>query len=149
MPYEPNPRPSREEARALHRERLYWLTLLTGLANLALLAMHVAGASIALEGWLVGGVTGSLLVAGFRGHTDDYYNQLVGTGMRLMTFGIGILLLLTWMQQETSLVSRLVPGFDRLAGDGFLLMLSLGLLFHAGYAFAYLRDRWTARSDEE
>lgn len=141
MAYDPNYRDA-EQAVRTQRERLYWMTLLTGLGNAAVLVLHLNGIETILLGWLVGGMVGALIVAGIRGHTDDYYNQLINAGMRLMALGLGVLLLLLWMHAETSLIARLIPGFAVLAEDAFLLALVLSLLFHAGYAFSYLRDRW-------
>ena len=140
MPYDPKAS-ALDDVTAKQRERLYWLTLLSGLGNVAVLGLYLYGAATILLGWLVGGIVGALLVAGFRGHTDDYYNQLVTSGLRLMAFGLGITLLLLWIQEETALLVRLIPGIATLAANAFLLALVLALLFHGGYAFAYLRDR--------
>jgi hypothetical protein len=147
MVYEPNSYDP-EKAVRTQRERLYWMTLLTGLGNAAVLVLHLNGIETILLGWLVGGMVGALIVAGIRGHTDDYYNQLINAGMRLMAFGLGVLLLLLWMHAETSLIARLIPGFAVLAQDAFLLALVLSLLFHAGYAFAYLRDLLASGTSE-
>lgn len=140
MPYDPKAS-SLGDIEAKQRERLYWLTLLSGLGNVAVLGLYLYGADTILLGWLVGGIVGALLVAGFRGHTDDYYNQLITSGLRLMAFGLGIMLLLLWIHAETALLVRLMPGIATLAADAFMLALILALLFHGGYAFAFLRDR--------
>ncbi|RJY08511.1 hypothetical protein D6201_03285 [Aurantiacibacter aquimixticola] len=130
-----------------HRERLYSLTLASGVANIVALVMHLNGASSILLGPIFGATCGSLIVAGIKGNTDSYYNALVSVGLRWMAFSLGVLLLLLWMQAEASIIDRLIPGFEILAKDSFILALTLGLFFHGGYAFAFLFD--TLRSGKD
>jgi hypothetical protein len=135
-----------EQAVAAQRERLYWLTLVSGVESIVAIAMHLAGVdNFVLNGLIIGGVAGALIVAGIRGRTDGYYQDLVAVGMRWAAFALGIFILLSWASENTSLIGRLIPGFDALNGDTYLLALSLALIFHAGYAFAYLRDLITSR----
>ncbi|WP_271077803.1 hypothetical protein [Aurantiacibacter sp. MUD61] len=129
-----------EAAMREHRERLYWLTLATGVVNIIALAMHLAGMTSAFIGPLIGGMCGSLIVAGMKGNTDGYYQSLVSEGLRWMAAALGVGLLVLWADADSSLVERFIPRFDILAKDSLLLALILSLFFHAGYAFAYLRD---------
>ena len=138
MVYDPNAPVDREKAVAAQRERLYWLTLLSGLGNAVLLALHLIGAETILVPWIAAGVAGALITAGIRGISDGYYNDLVSVGLRWMAFALGVLTLLLWINADLSLL--VFPWVDRLADDGFLLALVLGLAFHAGYAFAYIKD---------
>ena len=151
MPYKPSTgyRIDHERNQREHRERLYWLTLASGAVNVIAIPLHLSGANIAFMGPLFGGMCGSLIVAGFKGNTDGYYRSLVGTGLSWMAFGLGVVMLLLWIDSNTSLMDRLIAGFDILAGDSLLLALGLALLFHAGYAFAYLRDRLPFGSDND
>ncbi len=141
MSYRPTTQDPEASARA-HRERLYLMTLASGVANIAVLIVHVGDVFSAFLGPLLGGMCGSLIFAGIKGNTDSYYRALVGLGLRWMSFALGVLALLLWTHTETSLVELLIPAFPRLTGDAFLLALILGLFFHAGYAFAYLRDQF-------
>ena len=138
MVYDPHSVVEHEKRIAAQRERLYWLTLLSGLGNFALLALHIFGAETTLVPWIAAGVAGALITAGIRGITDGYYNELVGVGLRWMAIVLGVLTLLLWINADLSLL--VFPWVDRLADDGFLLALVLGLAFHAGYAFAYIKD---------
>ncbi|GGD51685.1 hypothetical protein GRI62_05935 [Erythrobacter arachoides] len=150
MPYEPSGgyRIDHDRNQREHRERLYWLTLASGVINAVMVPLHLAELETAFVGPLIGGVIGSLLVAGMKGSTDGYFRSLVDTGLSWMAFGLGLAMLLLWIDSNTSLMDRLVPGFDRLAGNSLLLALVLGLLFHAGYAFAYMRDRLPFGGDD-
>ncbi len=139
MVYEPNSYDP-EKAMIAHRERLYWLTLLTGLGNIALIAMYLAEVDMFLVGWLVGGVAGSVIVAGTRGNTDSYYQSLVGMGLRWMAFALGAVAVLLMPVSSRSLIEVFIPDASIVTRDGYLLTLILALVFHAGYAFAYLRD---------
>ncbi|RPF70316.1 hypothetical protein [Aurantiacibacter spongiae] len=135
-----------ENARTRHRERLYWLTLLTGLANVGVLALYLADAvDSIIVGYMVGGMAGSLLAAGIRGRSDGYYQQLAGVGMRWTMVVLGILVLSLWLA-DTGIAARSTPVLPVLAGDAYLGTLILALAYHAGYAVAFLRDRLTARS---
>ncbi|WP_324260299.1 hypothetical protein U4960_08890 [Altererythrobacter sp. H2] len=147
MAYNPNYRDA-EKARQDQRERVYALTLLSGIGNIAALFLHINGIATIMLGWLVGGMVGALVVAGIQGRTDDYYNQLTSSGLRLMALGLGTLLLLLWAQTETALAARWIPGLAVLAQDALLLAMILTLLFHLGYAYSYLRDRWAAGGPE-
>ncbi|KLI63911.1 hypothetical protein [Aurantiacibacter marinus] len=147
MPYEPYTHDP-EQAVIAQRERLYWLTLVSGLGNIAALVLHWIDADdFLLSGVIIGSVAGSLLVAAIRGRTDGYYQDLVAFGTRCTAFALGVFLLLLWADNNTSLFRRLIPGFETLTGDAYLLALILGLVFHAGYAFAYLRDLITSKGD--
>ena len=124
-----------------HRERMYWLTLAAGAVNAVLIPLHLAGSELAFFGPLAGGMCGSLIAAGIKGQMDGYYKSLCNIGLSWMAFGLGVAMLLLFIHNDTSLVARLIPGFDRFASDSLLFALCLGLLFHAGYAFAYFKDR--------
>lgn len=141
MPYDPHSVVEHEKRIAAHRERLYWLTLVSGATNLIVLVLYLIGSMDGLLAPLIGAMCGSLIAAGMWGRTDDYYNALVSVGFRWMSAALGIALLLLWIQSKMAVIERLIPGFDRLAGDSYLLALCLALVFHAGYAFAYLFDK--------
>ena len=141
MPYDPNPKVDKNMLVAQQRVRVYWLTLISGAASVIALVLHLlAIANFSLIGPLIGSVAGSLMVAGIRGYTDSYYQQLVAVGMRWTMVTLGALVLVLRANGETSLVARLLPGVNALDADAYMLVLILGVAFHAGYAFAYLRD---------
>ncbi|MGB3165342.1 MAG: hypothetical protein WBA68_01040 [Alteraurantiacibacter sp.] len=142
MPYEPHSYSyEKHAANAAHRERLYWLTLVSGATNLIVLVLYVIGAMDGLLAPLIGAMCGSLIAAAIWNRQDDYYNALVTAGFRWMSAALGTVLLLLWMHGATSLIDRPLPGFERFAGDIYLLALTLALMFHAGYSFAYLFDK--------
>ncbi|WP_435417643.1 hypothetical protein WAB17_12335 [Parerythrobacter aurantius] len=141
MPYDPNPKVDKASLDAQQRVRVYWMTLVSGAANVLALVLHLQSIDdFALRGPLVGAVAGAIILAGIRGNTDGYYQQLVNIGVRWTMIALGIAVLVLWAHRETSLVGRLLPGIERLAADPYLLALLLGVIFHAGYAFAYVRD---------
>lgn len=141
MPYDPNPKVDKSVLIAEQRVRIYWLTLLSGLTSVLALTLHLLAINnFSLTGFIIGSMAGSLIFAGIRGYTDDYYQQLVTVGMRWTMVALGIAVLALWAHGETALVARLLPAVKTLAADTYLLVLILGVVFHAGYCFAYLRD---------
>ncbi|APE28718.1 hypothetical protein [Aurantiacibacter gangjinensis] len=144
MPYRPNTY-DHEAALKAHRERLYWLTLLSGLANIALIALYATGTDFVLSGVMLGGVIGSLVVTAFRGNTDDYYQALSLTGLRWMAVTVGFLALVLMPLSDRTLVEIFAPGLAPFATDSIMVLLIACLAFHAGYAFAYLRDSLLVR----
>lgn len=149
MPYDPNPKVDKNQLVAEQRVRIYWLTLVSGAAIVLALMLHLLAIDIGImSGPLIGIVAGSLMMAGIRGYTDDYYQQLVAVGMRWTMATLGVLVLVFWAHGQTSLIARLLPGVSWLEADAYGLVLLLGAAFHVGYSFAYLRDIATRRSGQ-
>lgn len=146
MPYDPNPW-NPENVTQDQRERVYWLVPLAGAANLIALIFYLVGVDGMPSALTVGASVGAMLVAGIRWQTDSYFNDLANMGTRWLMAGLGTVLFFLWMEADTSLLSRFQPAITVLTGDAFLLALCLGLLFHAGYAYAYLRDHFSSGAE--
>lgn len=123
------------------------------------LGLYLFGIDGIVTGWTLGAAVGGLLASKFNRRIDDYYVSLCSTGERWVVFALGVYLLSGWFTWtvDLSMPSGLgvlaregAPLPDRapaLFFDGMLAAHVLVVIFYAGYAFHWVRDRF--ESDED
>ena len=101
----------------------------------------------------LGAAIGGLIIAAFHGHSDDYFRSLSSVGTRWLAAALAIYLFCAFLIQLADLAYSI--GFAASSGqvpesgygswtyllDGPLVAAFLALVYHAGFAFAWLRDQ--------
>ena len=141
MPYSVK-KTDHDKALERHRERLYLLTFISGLANLLLIFLHLIDGHNVISGILLGATVGSLIIGAIRSNTDSYYQSLSTVGLRWAAFAIGIIafVLLPISAKSNSLVTIFAPGLLPYTTDEALIVLLICLAYHLGFSYAFLRD---------
>lgn len=104
----------------------------------------------------LGAAIGGLIIAAFRGHSDDYFRSLASVGTRWMAAALAIYLFGAFLIQLADVAYGV--GFSASSGqepnpryatwayffDGPIVAAILCLSYHIGFAFAWMRDRYGA-----
>ena len=102
----------------------------------------------------LGAAVGGLIVAAFQGHSDDYFRSLSSVGTRWLAAALAIYLFFAFLIQLADIAYGV--GFAASSGqapesrygswayvlDGPLVAAFLALVYHSGFAFAWLRDHF-------
>lgn len=152
MPFDPQAPTEEDRSRA-------FTTTWVGLAG------SIVTTTGAVLGWdnivfslALGAAVGGLIIAAFQGHFDDYFRSLSAVGTRWLAAVLAIYLFCAFLVQIADLAYGI--GFAASSGrlpdagnesrayilDGPFVAAFLALVYHAGFAFAWLRDRFSTES---
>jgi hypothetical protein len=154
MPY--NPQAIGESDRS-NQYRMMWVGAGGALFSFANLFV---GMDNVLSAMAYGAMAGGPLSVAFGSRADEYLRSLMDTGLRWMSAVLGGYLMVLFVLASGDVANRwgyaLGSGESRapsgvtelIAMDGLLVAFSLSLVFYAGYAFQWVRDRFDGAEDE-
>ena len=136
------------------RSRSYWL-IWFGAAGAVMLAIDlVAGLDTLITALARGAASGGLLVSAMPSRTDSYFQSLCSVGHRWAVAAVGAYMIVLFFLDITDvaygagyrLASGNAPsgstGDPSILTNGWVALLGVSLVFYAGYAFAWTRDRF-------
>lgn len=147
MPYTPNTVDQHD------RERQYLYIWFGAACSVITFANAFIGSDFFLFAWALGGAVGGLLAGILAHRTDDYFQSLAYTGLRWAAAAIAAYLLVAFMLDILDVAYSAGYALSNPDGEpektGYTLFLTdartlasfAALAFHAGYAFAWAKDR--------
>lgn len=154
MPYKPGSI-SQED-----RERQYNMIWLSAACSLLNFANVFIGNDTAISAWFLGASVGGITAGLIAHRADDYFQSLVNVGLRWAGATIGIYMIAAWLLDTLDIAYSAgymlsndvsaVPD-ERMAlflTDARTLAAFTVVVFHAGYTFAWLRDRFGVAEGE-
>ena len=147
MPFDPQA-PTEED-----RSRAFTATWVGLAGSVLMIVGTIFGLDNIVFSLALGAAVGGLIIAAFQGHADDYFRSLSSVGTRWIAAALAIYLFVAFLIQLADVAYS--AGFAASSGqepesryaswayvfDGPLVAASLALVYHAGFAFAWLRDR--------
>ena len=148
MPYDPH---AHTEA---DRSRSYWL-IWFGAAGALLLAIDLfAGLDPLITALARGAASAGLLISAMPARTDSYFQSLCSVGHRWAVAAVGAYMIVLFFLDITDVAYgagyRLASGValsestadQSILTDGWITLLGVSIVFYAGYAYAWARDRF-------
>lgn len=154
MPYKPGAMDQDD------RERPFNYVWFSGLCALVTFVNAFIGSEFVLFGWAIGGTVGGLIVATWAHRADDYFQSMANVGLRWMAASIAVYLFaaftLDMMDVAYSAGYALSKGdeaepltrFALFWTDAKTLASFAGVMFHLGYAYAWLRNHFEASGEQ-
>ncbi|QUL38756.1 hypothetical protein [Erythrobacter sp. JK5] len=148
MPYVPN------EPDTYERSKVYQTIWISAAASIPTFANTFIGWENFLMAILFGASVGGLIVAFMANRADEYFQAMIGTGMRWVMLILGLYLfaifLLNISDISFSAGAVMAGGIEGGSGvsplrhllDANVLGKGLMITFYAGYAFAWSKDWW-------
>lgn len=138
MPYEPNSWGRTE------RERNFKLVWLGGIGSVLALAVYLWNPAFRFSGILaplVGFSAGSVMASVFGQKQDDFFLALCAQGLQWMGCFVALHMLIVWILRPFDGRSSWISAILSPLSDAFLVSLTAIVVFHLGYAVAWLRNR--------
>lgn len=148
MPYKPNTIDSKDRSSA------YGYIWFSAFCSVIYLASAILGVDASIVGVIWGGAAGGMIVGAFAYYTDDYFQSMCLVGMRCVLMGMAAFILIeaffSIIDVSHSAGQMLadpeggVPDsrFALYFTDAKTIIALLAVLFHAGYVYTWLKDRF-------
>lgn len=133
-----DPQPITQKQRTI----AYGTMWLGAVGSLLLLASHLAGWHVGKSGPVLGIAAGGMLSVAWNYRMDDYFRSLCAKGQQFLTFFMGAYLLVLWADITLHDDGKADGLFTAWMADGYMAAISASVVFYAGYAYAYIRDRF-------
>ncbi|MFM5955417.1 MAG: hypothetical protein ACKOPE_14095 [Novosphingobium sp.] len=124
------------------RSAAYVTMWLGALGSLLLLASHIGGWPIGKLGPVMGIAAGGMLSVAWNYRMDDYFRSLCAKGQQFLTFFMGVYLFVLWVDITLHDDGKANGAFTAWMADGYMAAICGCVAFYAGYAYAFIRDRF-------
>ncbi|MFM5907287.1 MAG: hypothetical protein ACKOPO_06850 [Novosphingobium sp.] len=124
------------------RSAAYVVMWLGALGSLVLLVSHIAGWQIGKIGPVMGITAGGMLSVAWNYRSDDYFRSLCAKGQQFLTFFMGAYLFIMWCDITLHDDGKADGALTAWMADGYMAAICASAAFYAGYAWAYIRDRF-------
>ncbi len=118
--------------------RLVWVS--AG-ASVLMLALHLVNPKGDIPGIAMGIAAGGMMQCLMVARMDGYYRSLYAMGQTFLTAYASLCLTAFWFLDAVNAEGRIAALLRPWLADGYLIAICGAVVFYAGYAFAWLRDR--------